>query len=37
MSDKSPEPPVDLGIYSRPESGSTLEPADKVALVVTVI
>ena len=37
MSDKSPEPPVDLGIYSRPESGSTLEPADKIALVVTVI
>ncbi len=35
MSDNRPEPPVDLGIYSRNSHHQGLDPADKVALVVT--
>jgi len=35
MSGNRPEPPVDLGIYSRMNTGGGLDPADKVAIVVT--
>ena len=37
MSETKPEPPVDLGIYSRVNASPGLEPADKVAIVVSLI
>ena len=37
MSDNQPEPPVDLGIYSKVNASPGLEPADKVAITVSLI
>ncbi|MDA8585287.1 hypothetical protein N9L47_03355 [Rhodobacteraceae bacterium] len=37
MSDNQPEPPVDLGIYSRVNATEGLDPADKVAAFVSLI
>ncbi|NNE79965.1 MAG: hypothetical protein HKN18_06790 [Silicimonas sp.] len=37
MSDNRPEPPVDLGIYSRPIHSAGLDPVDRIALIVTGI
>ena len=37
MSDNRPEPPVDLGVYSRMNTARALEPADRVALVVSLV
>jgi len=37
MPDSRPEPPVDLGIYSRMTIKNGLDPADKVAIAVTAI
>ncbi len=37
MSENRPEPPVDLGIYSRTPASPGLDPADKVAIVVSLI
>ena len=36
MSDSRPTPPVDLGIYSRAASDEGFDPADKVAVAVSV-
>ena len=35
MSDKRPEPPVDLGIYSRVNLRDGVDPADKIAIAVS--
>lgn len=37
MSDNRPDPPVDLGIYSRANASEGLDPADKVAVVFSLI
>ncbi len=37
MSDNPPEPPIDLGIYSRTNASEGLDAADKVAIVVSLI
>jgi hypothetical protein len=37
MSDNRPQPPVDLGIYSRTSGRDGLDPADKVALIVSAV
>ena len=37
MSENRPEPPVDLGIYSRVNSTQGLETADKVAIVISLV
>ena len=37
MSDIRPQPPVDLGIYSRTSGRDGLDPADKVALIVSAV
>ena len=35
MSDNSPEPPVDLGIYGRGDTHDGLDAADKIAIALT--
>ena len=37
MSDNQPEPPVDLGIYSRVSHEPGLDPSDRVALILSGI
>lgn len=37
MSDNRPDPPVDLGIYSRLDNSRGLEPADKIAMVISLV
>ncbi len=35
MPDSRPEPPVDLGIYGRPDTNSGLDPIDRIALIAS--